>query len=348
MNKPFQCGLVVGKFSPLHRGHELLIDHALHACDEVIVISYTKPEFTGCDRATREQWLEHRFPTTTRLVLDDSFMAPLCEARGIEHGPVIPHNDAPEYEHREFVGWLCRAILGQRIDAVFTSESYGDGFADALTAYFRTHAQSAIPVRHICVDKARAAVPISATQIRCDPHGYREFLAPEVYAHFVQRVCILGSESSGKTTLAQALATRLGTNWVAEYGRELWDRQNGVLHFEDMLRLALVQIERELKLRAQANRWLFCDTSPLTTLFYSGEMFNRVDPRLQHLAERRYDRVFLCAPDFAFVQDGTRRGESFRMRQHEWYLKELTTRKISFRLLEGPVSDRLAAAICEL
>ena len=31
-------GLVIGKFMPLHRGHQLLIDAALADCDDVTVV----------------------------------------------------------------------------------------------------------------------------------------------------------------------------------------------------------------------------------------------------------------------------------------------------------------------
>ena len=59
------------------------------------------------------------------------------------------------------------------------------------------------------------------------------------------------------------------------------------------------------------------------------------------MANRSYDSVVLCAPDFPFIQDGTRQPESFRAQQHEWYLRELTERGIPFLLAEGPVADRI-------
>src|SRR5882724_10969330 len=49
MSKRFQRGLVVGKFAPIHRGHEHLIRHAFDNSDEVVIISYCKPEFAGCE-----------------------------------------------------------------------------------------------------------------------------------------------------------------------------------------------------------------------------------------------------------------------------------------------------------
>jgi len=186
-------------------------------------------------------------------------------------------------------------------------------------------------------------VPISGTRLREDLHGNRQWLSPEVYASFVRRICLLGGESSGKSTLAEALAGYFDTRHVGEYGRALWEAKKGRLIFEDMLRIAQLQVSLEEEAAGRANRYLFCDTSPLTTLFYSRHLFGRAEPELERLANRSYDVVVLCAPDFPFVQDGTRQPESFRARQHEWYLGELAAREIPFVLAEGAMKDRVLA-----
>ncbi len=324
--RKYARGLVVGKFCPLHRGHMLVIDAALAACDEVFVISYTKPAFEGCASDKRQTWLHALYPDVTALVLSDSASL------------TLPHNDAPDAQHRAFVGWVCTNLLGITVDAVFTSEDYGDGFAASLSRCFRA------PVQHVCVDKARSAVPISGTAIRADPYAARAFLAPAVYASFVNRVAILGGESSGKTSLAQALAARLGTVWVPEYGRERWVEQDGKLAFADMLAIAQTQVARETALVQHAKRWLLCDTTPLTTLCYSRELFGRANPRLEALAQRTYDTILLCAPDFPFIQDGTRRDTEFRTRQHDLYQSVLERDQIPYIVLAGPLEQRVRHA----
>jgi HTH-type transcriptional repressor of NAD biosynthesis genes len=343
----YQRGLVVGKFCPLHRGHEMLIRHAIAACEQVLLISYTKPEFANCEPAIRESWLSGLFPTATVLVVDDDLLGRRCAERKLAVRE-IPHSTAPDEEHREFVGWLCWRLLGCTVNAVFTSESYGDGFAAALSAYFHAQTGAPLSVQHVCVDQGRKAVPISGTRVRAEPHLYREFLSPAVYSHFVKRICFLGGESSGKSTLAAACASRFETDWVAEFGRELWDRKDGKLELEDMLALGQEQVSREAAASHSAREWLFCDTSPLTTLFYSIEMFGEAAPALRQLAESRYEQLFLCAPDFAFVQDGTRRGESFRSYQHAWYVHELTKRGLPFTVLSGPPESRIDNAVARL
>jgi len=345
--KRFRRGLFVGKFCPLHRGHELVLERARAQCDGVLVVSYTKPEFARCEAAARERWLKRRLPDATVLVLDDERLAGLCAAKALGARP-LPHNEEGDDAHRAFMAWLCAEVLGDFPDAVFTSEGYGDGFAAALSKGFTSARGSPMTVTHVSVDATRSIARVSGTAVRGDPHGHRRFLAPEVYAAFVERVGILGGESTGKSTLAEQLAARLQTAWVAEYGRELWERRNGRLDCEDMLHIARTQIEREEKAAETANRWVICDTTALTTRFYSEALFGRVDQKLDRLAERRYDRIFLCAPDFEFVQDGTRQPAEFRGRQHRWYLEQLERRRWPFTLLTGDRSRRLADAAVAL
>jgi len=346
IGKRFRHGLVVGKFCPLHRGHMHLIQNAVDACAEVLVISYTKPEFAGQGRSVREAWLKEVFPKLRSLVIDDASLEKLCASRGLPPRR-LPHNDEDAAVHREFTAWLCETICATTVDAVFTSEDYGDGFAAALTAYFQARRPEQEPVRHVCVDLPRAAVPVSGTRIRNDVHLHREFMHPAVYASFVRRICLLGGESSGKTTLARALAERLGTTWVPEVGRELWEERGGGLGYADMLLIAEGQIAREDMLAREARRWLICDGSALTTVFYSLDGFGRVDPAVRRLAQRPYAFTFVCAPDFPFVQDGTRRDAVFRQRQHRWYCSVLDARGLPYVTLEGPLARRVDI-VCRL
>jgi NadR type nicotinamide-nucleotide adenylyltransferase len=315
-------GLVVGKFAPLHRGHELVIRTALAACDEVFVLSYARPEPPGCSAERRARWLAALFPETRRLVLGPETPMPL--------------DSDPDDVHRAFIAELCRGFAGGAIDAVFTSEAYGPGFAAALSR------ELGRPVAHVAVDSDRRAAPISASAIRADVHAHRDFLAPVVYASFVARVAILGGESSGKSTLARALADHFQTEHVPEYARELWVAKAGALEFDDLLHIAQQQVEHETRAAERARRFVFCDTTPLTTWFYSLDLFGRADPRLEALAARPYDVTVLAAPDFTFVQDGTRRDPSFRDHGHAFHLAELARRNVRPVLAEGSLERRIA------
>jgi NadR type nicotinamide-nucleotide adenylyltransferase len=275
------------------------------------------------------------------LCLDDARLATACAKQGFAQR-ALPFDTDEDRAHREFVAWICTHILQVRVEAVFTSEDYGDGFAQVLSDCFSAFDGRKHAVAHVCVDKSRQRIPISGTALRGDIFQHRSWLSPVVYESFVRRVCLLGGESTGKTTLAEALSRRFETTWVPEYGRELWDARLGHLAYEDMAHIAQAQIARESAATADANKWLFCDTSPLTTYFYSQEMFGRVDRALALAATRPYDVVALCSPDFPFVQDGTRKGDEFRQKQHAWYLNELRSRDMEFVLLEGSMPERIS------
>ena len=252
----------MGKFAPLHRGHEHLIRRAASTCDELFIVSYSRPELPGYGSKRRARWSAELFPGARRLVVTDAVLR--ARLPGVE----MPRNDDPdEREHRRFVGRICRDIFRTTVDAVFTSETYGEPFASELTRFFRERDPAVPSGRHVLVDPDRQAVPVSGTAIRADVHGHRTFLSPEVYASFVERVCFLGGESSGKSTLTAALVRHFETAHVEEYGRELWEQRGGHLVFGDLLDIA-----REDAPWRSARRFAFCDTSPLTTLFYSREI----------------------------------------------------------------------------
>lgn len=331
--KTFRKGLVVGKFCPLHRGHESVIRRALDDCAEVVVLSYTVPEFPGCEPEKRRCWLERLFPEAHRLVI----------AADNPWGLEPPANDDPdETRHRRFVAHVCEEVLHTTVEAVFTSEAYGAGFAAELTRFFRRRQPDHPAVQHVMVDPGRVTLPVSGTALRKDVHGLRQWLSPVVYASFVKRICLLGGESSGKSTLAAALASACGTLHVEEYGRELWERQGGHLAYEDLLHIGQVQVAREEEVAGKAHQYLFCDTSPLTTLFYCLEDFGCAEPELHALAARSYDAYVLCAPDIPFDQDGTRRDDGFRQRQHAWYVEQMTAMGVSWLEARGSVAERVA------
>jgi len=318
----FRTGLVVGKFAPLHLGHEFVIRAALARCDQVVLLSYSNPEFPGCEPGRRTSWLAARFPDTIRIVLSATDES-------------IPDNSASDEAHRAFSAAVIARRTGLLIDAIFTSEDYGPGFAADLARRQRS------PVVHLAVDHARLNVPVSGTRLRSDIHGCRRFLSHEVYASFVERIGLLGGESTGKSTLAVALADSLGTVHVAEYGRELWDRRDGRLAFPDLLTIAREQIRREdaAVFSERARRFIVCDTTPLTTLFYSLDLFAAADPALAALAGRAYAHTFLCEDDFPFFQDGTRRSEVFRSKQQAWYRQRLFA--TPHCIVSGPVDERI-------
>ena len=161
----------------------------------------------------------------------------------------------------------------------------------------------------------------------------------------VQRIAILGAESTGKSTLAPKLAARYGTLWVPEYLREFVETQQRVPFEDDQLGIARTQRAREDAMAASpdARRFLFCDTTPLLTAVYSRIYWGRVPPELLALeAQHDYALTLVAGLDLPWVPDGLQReSEEVRRQVHECLLAVLRERGIPFTLLEGDLPQRL-------
>lgn len=160
------------------------------------------------------------------------------------------------------------------------------------------------------------------------------------------RIAILGAESSGKSTLAAALARHYDTVWVPEYLREFVDVNARVPQECDQYPIARTQMEREDAAAAQASRFLFCDTTPMMTALYSRWYWGRVDAQLA-LLERRHDYAFtlVTAPDSPWEADGLQReSEEVRQTIHEQVLQMLGERDIAYLIVTGSLPQRMLQA----
>lgn len=162
----------------------------------------------------------------------------------------------------------------------------------------------------------------------------------------VPRIAILGAESSGKSTLAAALARRYDTLWVPEYLREFVETKQRVPFESDQPHIARTQLEREEQAAAQARGLLFCDTTPFMTALYSRFYWHRVDEELARLAAlHAYALTFVTAPDAPWEPDGLQR-ESAEVRDyvHSQVIATLDERRIPFTLLSGSLEARIGQA----
>lgn len=160
----------------------------------------------------------------------------------------------------------------------------------------------------------------------------------------VVRVAILGAESSGKSTLAEALAAHYATVWVPEYLREFVDTHGRVPFESDQYGIALEQRRREDMAARTANRFVFCDTTPLMTALYSRFYWHRVDAQLAALdATHDYDVTLVTAPDAPWEPDGLMR-ESAEVRDivHWTLIETLDARGIGYYVIAGSLAERVA------
>jgi NadR type nicotinamide-nucleotide adenylyltransferase len=264
----------------------------------------------------RGQWLREIHPSAQVLIIDDRF------------------------DEQDSRVWAENTIrwLGRAPDAVFTSEQYGDRYAELMGC------------KHVPVDPPRQRMPISGTAVRNDPYLNWAYIEPPVRGWFAKRVCIIGAESTGKTTLAQALAEHLETVWVAEYGREYsqlkLDLNSPTWETNEFTRIAREQSQREDAAARQSNRVVICDTNAFATQFWHRRYLGTHSPAVEAIARQgRCDLYLLTGDEIPFVQDGLRDGEHIRHQMHGWFERALADQTVPWHLLRGPRNHRLREAI---
>jgi NadR type nicotinamide-nucleotide adenylyltransferase len=309
--------MLLGKFLPPHLGHVYLADFARHYVDElaIVVCSLAREPIPG---ELRFGWMREMFPACQVVHLTDE----------------LPQEPG---EHPEFWNlWqtALRRVLPFAPDFVFASEDYGARLAEILRARF------------VPVDKARQIVPISGTAIRNDPMKNWRYLPRCVRPYYVRRICIIGPESTGKSTLAGDLAKHFDTVFVPEYARTHLEVQQGRIDPGDIPRIARGQIASEDSLAANANRLLFCDTDLLTTVIWSEMLFGNCPPEIVAEAGRRsYDLYLLTDVDVPFVADAVRYMPERRGEFLERCRRELDMRGRRYVLLSGTWGQRFAGAV---
>lgn len=161
------------------------------------------------------------------------------------------------------------------------------------------------------------------------------------------RVVVTGSECTGKTTLARALAANFGVPWVPEYVREFVERKRGRLEFTDVEAIARGQMASEDALAATAPKLLVQDTDLLSSVLYSRHYYGDCPPWIEAAAAQRAGDLYLLAGiDVPWVPDGAQRDRPHeREAMHELFRRGLLERGLRFVEVSGSHERRLASAV---
>jgi NadR type nicotinamide-nucleotide adenylyltransferase len=119
-------------------------------------------------------------------------------------------------------------------------------------------------------------------------------------------VCLLGVESTGKTTLGQKVAQRLGALFQSEYGRDYAETIGTDFTPQALRTIARIHEQRRRRLLAARPRLLIEDTDVVMTAAWFRMLHGHADPALSAMPAPA-DLYLLFAPDTPWVDDGTRR-----------------------------------------
>jgi HTH-type transcriptional regulator, transcriptional repressor of NAD biosynthesis genes len=170
--KPYKIGLVIGKFYPIHKGHNYLLEKAIQLSETLIIIICQRPdEFPTGDQ--RFHWMHQLYKKNDKFKSERIFIKLIKDDN-------FDGEDSLFWADMTLV-W-CKAFIGEeKIDVVCTSEKYGDNYCKYLGLL------SGRRVVHHLVDLRRENVPVSGTKIRARPEDSLHFLRKEVkrQRHFI-------------------------------------------------------------------------------------------------------------------------------------------------------------------
>ena len=164
-------------------------------------------------------------------------------------------------------------------------------------------------------------------------------------------ICLIGAECTGKTTLAQALATQMGGLGVPEYLRTFTEHHGRTPDRDEQLHVLEEQVRCEaaalVVARQQQRALVFCDTAPLLTAVYSDYIFADVSLYPQaHGLHARYALTLLLEPDLPWVADGLQRdGAPMRAAVHARIERALGEWAWPHVRIHGTGDARLQAAL---
>ena len=160
------------------------------------------------------------------------------------------------------------------------------------------------------------------------------------------KIVLTGSECTGKTTLARALAARQGTAVVPEFARDYLERKGAPLTADDVESIARGQRTAEDAALRLAQGVVILDTDLVSTVLYARHYYGACPSWIEQEAwARRGDLYLLNHPDVAWVADGLQRDRgAARAVMHELFGRTLLEFVLPVANVAGPWPERWQTA----
>jgi HTH-type transcriptional repressor of NAD biosynthesis genes len=302
-------GLVIMKADPLHKGHESLIEFAKNQCDILYVLLCMNDEMETIPGLIRLQWLMDTYRNDPKVY--------------------IRYTDE-KLPYTSVSSRVISALWGEHIKQMFpdlnviiSSEPYGEYVAEFLG------------IEHVMYDQSRNNVPVSGTMIRNNPVKYWDYISDVAKPYFVKKICICGTESTGKTTLTEKLAKRFNTNYVPEWGRQIV-RKSEEVTLNDIMNIGTTHARDIIEKINRSNKILFSDTNLDTTKMYSKYFFDTI-PEYEEWVEKAniFDLHLFLENDASYIQDGTRLPKEDRDKLRDYHYNYLRSKGLKMEIISG-------------
>ena len=163
------------------------------------------------------------------------------------------------------------------------------------------------------------------------------------------RIVVTGSESTGKTQLAEQLAAHYGVPWVPEFARDYAEQKGGTLTSVDVTPIGSGQITREDAAMRGLAGMIVLDTDLVSTVVYSEQYYGTVPAWIPIAAKERIADLYLvCDIDLPWVADTVRDAQHQRRQMHDSFIQHLTRYGAAYHVVSGTGPERLSRAIAHI
>jgi HTH-type transcriptional repressor of NAD biosynthesis genes len=315
---------VFGKFLPFHKGHEAMIHFALSKCDFLTVLVCCSDKETIPD-FIRKSWIEQTFVQQKNIEIQ---IFNYAESE-------LPNSSVSSRTISETWATVFKKLLPD-CNLLITSEPYGDFVAEYMK------------IQHITFDLKRTQFPVSASAVRNDIFGNWQFLPDSVKPYFALKVAILGTESTGKTTLTEKLARYYNCGYVLEAARAIIPDSNSFT-FDDLPVVATAHAQRITEAITGSSPLVIIDTDIHITISYAKFTFGQtleVSPEIYEI--NKAGLYLYLNNDAVYMQDGTRLSENERNLLDISHREVLRSYEIDFVEITGNWDKRFQKAIQQI
>jgi nicotinamide riboside kinase len=162
-------------------------------------------------------------------------------------------------------------------------------------------------------------------------------------------IAIAGPESSGKTTLCEALAAHFpDSKLISEYAREYLElhHPDGNYSIDDVRSMFTEQLSRWLESLESDTQFVIWDTDPTVYKIWVNEVYKEDWKEIKIAVDEMHpDILFLCKPDIPWEYDPLRQNPNDRDRLFEIFKVEYRKSNSDYVLILGNHEQRKMIAL---
>lgn len=160
-------------------------------------------------------------------------------------------------------------------------------------------------------------------------------------------IVITGAESTGKSTLTEALANHFNAPFIPEIAREYIENLSDKYNYNDIENIARKQVEQLNKLRKSNHPYIFIDTWLIITKIWFEVVFNKIPDWFEpEILKTKIDLFLICATDLPWIPDPVREnGGEQRIVLQNKYIQNIKNYNYKYKIVRGKDNERFHNAL---